>query len=172
MRVQAKICVTAPPEVIWAFVSDPGRYLHFMSGMTRWETASGDEMAIGSRYRTLMHVGSAEIGGLIEIVEFTEDRDIAWNSVTGIDQRGRWRLRARENGSPEAPQTDVELRLAYGVAGAGIAGWIAEQVAAPTVRGHLRRSLQQLKRQVEHEELRRAAAARREARAGAGAGSG
>jgi len=50
------------------------------------------------------------------------------------------------------------------VAGSGILGWISEQVAAPTVRGHLRRSLQQLKRQVEHEELRERAAARRRAR--------
>ena len=43
----------------------------------------------------------------------------------------------------------------------GVFGWVAEQVAAPTVRGHLRRSLQQLKRQVEHEQLRVAAAERR-----------
>ena len=37
----------------------------------------------------------------------------------------------------------------------------SEQVAAPTVRGHLSRSLAQLKRQVEHEQGRRAAARRR-----------
>jgi uncharacterized membrane protein len=80
--------------------------------------------------------------------------------VTGIDQRGRWRLRERESG-----RTHVELRLSYGVAGGGIPGWIAEQLAAGTMRNHLRRSLQQLKRQVEHEQLRRAAAERR-ARAG------
>jgi hypothetical protein len=55
----------------------------------------------------------------------------------------------------------VEFRFQYGVAGAGALGWLAEQVAAPTVRGHLRRSLQQLKRQVEHEQLRRQAAERR-----------
>jgi hypothetical protein len=54
-----------------------------------------------------------------------------------------------------------------GVAGSGLFGWLAERIAAPTVRGHLRRSLQQLKRQVEHEELRARAAARRRARAAA-----
>ena len=43
-------------------------------------------------------------------------------------------------------------------------GWIAERLAARTVRGHLRRSLQQLKRQVEHEQLRVLAAERRQAR--------
>jgi hypothetical protein len=40
-------------------------------------------------------------------------------------------------------------------------------VAAPTVRGHLERTVRQLKRQVEQEQTRRKAAARRAARAGA-----
>src|SRR3712207_8374103 len=44
------------------------------------------------------------------------------------------------------------------------------RVAAPTVSGNLRRSLQQLKRQVGHEQLRTAAAARRAAKQSAGAG--
>ena len=82
---------------------------------------------------------------------------MAWNSVTGLDQRGRWRLRERAAG-----RTRVEFRLHYGVAGSGLLGWVAEQISAPTVRGNLRRSLQQLKRQVEHEQLRRVMAARRE----------
>ena len=38
------------------------------------------------------------------------------------------------------------------------------RVAAPTVRGHLRHSLSQLKRLVEYEQLRERAAARRAAR--------
>ncbi len=41
----------------------------------------------------------------------------------------------------------------------------AERVAAPTVGRHLRRSLHQLKRQVEHEQLRDAAVRRRAQRA-------
>ena len=55
----------------------------------------------------------------------------------------------------------MEFRLSYGVAGSGLFGWLAEQVAAPMVRANLRRSLQQLKRQVEHEQLRALAAQRR-----------
>jgi carbon monoxide dehydrogenase subunit G len=156
MRIVVCIEVAAPPELVWEFVTDPGRYLHFMAGMTRYETAGEPERGVGARYRTLMRVGSAEVGGLVEVVEWDEPNDLAWNSVTGVDQRGRWRLRARPAG-----RTRVEFRFQYGVAGAGLLGWLAEQVAAPTVRGHLRRSLTQLKRQVEHEQLRRLAAARR-----------
>jgi len=157
MRVQAAIDVAAPPEVVWGFVTDPTRYLHFMNGITRWEVATEQERGLGARYRMLMRVGSAEVGGLVEIVEYEEPRDLAWTAVTGVDQRGRWRLRERGRGA----RTHVELRLQYGVAGSGLIGWIAEQTAAPTVRENLRRSLQELRRQAEHEQARAAAAQRR-----------
>ena len=163
MRVSAQIEIAAPPEDVWEFVVDPARQLHFMAGMTRWEVEGKQATGMGARYRTLMRVGSAEVGGLIEVVEFDEGRDMAWTSVTGVDQRGRWRLRPRPGG-----KTRVELRLSYGVAGAGLFGWVAEQFAAPTVRGHLQRTVQQLKRQVEHEQQRERAAARRRARAATG----
>ncbi|MEA2390271.1 MAG: hypothetical protein QOK31_380, partial [Solirubrobacteraceae bacterium] len=61
-------------------------------------------------------------------------------------------------------RTRVELRLSYGVAGSGPLGWVAERLGAPQVSGHLRRSLHQLKRLVEYEQLRERAAERREAR--------
>jgi uncharacterized membrane protein len=163
VRVAAEIEIGAPPEEVWAFVDEPARYLHFMSGVTRWEVTGTTPTGLGARFRMLMHVGSAEVGGLVEVVEYDPPCDMAWVSVVGIDQRGRWRLRT----DPSRPgRTHVELRISYGVAGSGLFGWIAEKVAAPTVRGHLRRSLQQLKRQVEHEQLRSAAAARRAARVG------
>ena len=163
MRVAARIDIAAPPAFVWEQISDPGRYLHYMSGITRWEVVGNRRSGLGARYRMLLRVGSAEIGGLIEVVEYVLDRDLAWTSVTGVDQRGRWRLRERQSGAVTA----VELRLQYGVAGSGILGWVAEKVAAPTVTGHLRRSLLQLKRQVEHERLRSAAAERRRSRMGA-----
>jgi uncharacterized membrane protein len=160
MRVGASIEISAPAEAVWEYVSDPERYLHFMSGVTRWEVVSDEPRGLGARYRMLFRVGSAEVGGLIEVIEYVECRDLAWTSVTGLDQRGRWRLRERVAG-----RTRVELRLSYGVAGAGLFGSLAERVAAPTVRGHLERTVRQLKRQVEQEQTRRKAAARRAARA-------
>jgi uncharacterized membrane protein len=160
MRVAGQVHVAAPPESVWAIISDPERMLGFMSGVTRWEVQSEEPTGLGARYRMLFRVGSAEIGGSVEVVEFVAPRDFAWTSVTGVDQRGRWRLRDASNG-----RTRVELRLAYGVAGAGLSGWIAERVAAPILTGHIRRSLRQLKRLVEYEQLRERAAERRAARA-------
>jgi uncharacterized membrane protein len=162
MRIEEHIEVSAPCEVVWGMISDPARVLQFMVGFTRWEVMGEQRDGLGARYRMLMRVGSAEIGGLVEVVEFDPPRDMAWTSVTGLDQRARWRLRERPHG-----RTSVSFRISYGVAGAGIGGWIAERVAAPAVRSNLRRSLHQLKRQVEQEQLRTLAARRRAARTAA-----
>lgn len=159
MRTVEAIDVSAPPRAVWRVIADPQSYLHVMVGITRWEVCGEQRGGVGARYKMLMRVRSADIGGLIEVVEWEQPTELAWTSVTGLDQRGRWRLRERSSG-----RTHVELRLHYGVAGSGIAGWLAEHLAAPTVADHLRASLRQLKRRVEHEQLRAAAAARREAR--------
>ena len=159
MRIAESIEVLASPAIVWEQVSDPSRVLDFYAGVTRWECVGGPRRGLGARYRMLMRVGSAEVGGLIETVEYAPERDLAWTSVTGIDQRGRWRLREGSG------CTRVELRWQYGVAGSGILGWVAEQLGAPIVRGNVKRTLSQLKRAVEHEQVRAEAARRRSAKA-------
>jgi len=159
MRLNECIVVSARPQLVWDFITDPSNALNYFSGITRWEVEGDKRTGLGARYRMLMRVGAAEMGGLVEIVEFNEPLDMAWSSLTGVDQRGRWRLRRAGGG-----RTKVEFRFAYGVAGAGITGYISERVAAPAVRRHLRRTLQQLKREVEREQLREDAAKRRAAR--------
>jgi len=165
MRICAAVEIAALIDAVWGLVADQTRYVQFMAGMTRWEVVGNAEGGLGTRIRMLMRVPSAEVGGLIEIVEWEPSREMAWTSITGVDQHGRWRLRERADGA--GASTHVELRLSYGIAGSGLWGWVAEHVAAPIVRGNLRRSLHQLKRQVEHEQLRRRAA-RRRARTAAG----
>jgi uncharacterized membrane protein len=160
MRINHATTLAAPIEDVWAIVIDPERVLGYMSGVTRWEVAGERATGLGARYRMLFRVGAAEVGGLVEVVEFDEPCDFAWTSVTGLDHRGRWRLREAPGG-----RTRIELRLAYVVEGAGLSGWLAERVAAPTVSAHVRRTLEQLARLVEHEQLRAAAAERRRASA-------
>jgi uncharacterized membrane protein len=164
MRLNESIVIAAPPKLVWDYITEPSNALHYMSGVTRWEVVGEQRTGCGARYRMLIQVGSAEVGGLIEVVEFSNERDMAWSSVTGVDQRGRWRLR---QAGPD--RTRVELRFAYGVAGSGLTGYVSELVAAPGLRRHLRSSLQQLKRQVEHERLRQVADRRRAEREAAAA---
>ena len=159
MRAQAQTTVAAPIETVWEIVTDPEQALNFLAGVTRWEVDGDQPTGLGARYRMLMRVGSAEVGGLVEVVEWAPPRDFAWTSVTGIDQRGRWRLRPAPGG-----RTRVEIRLAYGVAGAGLAGWLAEKIAGPSVTSNLKSSCNQLARLVEHERMRTLAAQRRAAK--------
>ena len=156
MRIKDDIVVAGPVQTAWSVIADPARVLSYMSGVTRWEIAGDVPAGLGARYRMLFRIGAAEVGGLIEVVEFSEPFEFAWTSITGLDQRGRWRLREVPGG-----RTRVEFRLAYVVAGAGLSGWLAERIAAPTVSGHVRQTLKQLGRIIEHEELRERAARRR-----------
>lgn len=144
MRLSESVVVGAPKAEVWEYLSNLDNYLDFLSGVTRWEAEGELDSGCGARRRMLIRVGSAEVGGLIEVVEWDAPNDLAWSSVTGVDQRGRLRLR-----SAGAASTRVEMRFAYGVAGAGLAGWISERVSAPSLRRHLRMSLQGLKREVE-----------------------
>jgi len=156
MRIKDDTVMAAPVQAVWSVISDPERVLGYMSGVTRWAIAGDIPAGLGARYRMLFRIGAAEVGGLIEVVEFSAPYEFAWTSITGLDQRGRWRLREAPGG-----RTKVELRLAYGIAGAGISGWVAEHIAAPSVSRHVRQTLRQLGRLVEHEQLRERAARRR-----------
>ena len=162
MRLTESVVVGSPPGVVWSYLSDLDGYDRFMSGVTRWDRDGDVTTGIGARRRMLIKAGSAEVGGLIEMVEWDEPNDLAWSSVTGIDQRGRFRLRPVGNGS-----TRVELRYQYGVAGGGLPGWLSERLSAPSISKDLRISIQQLKRLIESERQERVAAAAEAERAGA-----
>jgi len=143
VRLEESVEIRAPRDVIWEVLADAERHPMFMAGLTRWDVQNGPEMRCGTRINMRMKVGSAQVGSLIEVTEFEPSADLAWNSVTGIDQRGRWRL--REVG-PD--RTKVTLRLAYQAPG-GLIGWVVDQIGARDVRRNLRRSVESLKDQVE-----------------------
>lgn len=150
MNVSDSMWINAPAEAVWELVEDPAYYLHFMEGITRWEVVSTQSTGLGARYQVLMHVGSAEIGGLVECVEYVPNRELAWTSVLGIQQRGRWRLRPDPL---DEDRCEIELRLWFHLPG-GIVGWVAGAVARLAVQRHVQRSLRELRRQVEHEQAR------------------
>ncbi|HYH57830.1 MAG TPA: AMP-binding protein [Thermoleophilaceae bacterium] len=147
MRLTESVAIDAPASEIWAVVTDPDQYTRFAESITRWEPEGEKDRGMGARYTMRMAVGSAEIGGLVEVVEWDECCDMAWTSVTGIDQRGRWRLRTQEDGT-----TRVELRLSYHAPG-GVLGMISDRVSAYAVRGNLKRILENLKATIEGEEM-------------------
>src|SRR3954466_3199588 len=145
MRVEEQITIDAPADVVWDIITDPECYTRTLVGITRFDVEGRKQRGLGARYSMRMHVGSAHVGGLIEVVEFDSPRDMAWTSITGLDHRGRWRLREQDDG-----RTKVTFRLSYQSPGT-LLGTIADYVSSPMVDNNLRESLERLKAEIEGE---------------------
>jgi uncharacterized membrane protein len=143
MRVERQLVVAADRDAVWKVVSDPGCYPSFMPNLERWETITEGPAQVGSRYTVHWRIGSAPIGGIVEVVEFDKDRDLAWIGITGVTLRGRFRLR---NAGTDG--TRVTFRLAYQSPG-GLLGLIADRIAARQVGRTLDDTLKQLRALVE-----------------------
>jgi uncharacterized membrane protein len=143
MRVERRRVIKADRHLVWKVVGDPDRYPEFMANLERWETANDLPAGVGARYTVHWKIGSVPVGGLIEVVEFDESRDLAWVGITGITMRGRIRLREAADG-----ETRVTFRLSYQAPG-GILGYIADRIAARQVGRIVGDSLKNLKKLVE-----------------------
>lgn len=143
MRVQRRVVVDADRDTVWKVLSEPSCYPSLLAHLERWETVTEGPPGLGSRYTVLWKVGSIPVGGVAEVVEFDPGRDLAWINITGVTQRGRFRLCDAGPG-----RTLVTFRLAYHSDG-GLLGLIADRVAAFWVGRSLNESLKNLRRLVE-----------------------
>jgi uncharacterized membrane protein len=143
MRVERRCVINADRDVVWKIVGDPDCYPSFMTNLERGESANEQRSGVGARYTVHWKIGSVPVGGLIEVVEFDEGRDLAFVGITGITVRGRFRLRDGGQG-----QTKVTFRLSYQAPG-GIFGYIADRIAVRQVGRTLAETLKCLKKLVE-----------------------
>lgn len=143
MRVERRITLNADPDTVWKVLEDPDGYPALLPHLQRWEPVTKGPPGVGSRYTVMWEIGAIPVGGTVEVVEFDTARDLAWISITGVTQRGRFRLRAAGSG-----RTTVTFRLAYHSDG-GILGLIADRIASRQVGRSLAESLINLQHLVE-----------------------
>ena len=143
MRVERRLIINADREAIWKAVSNPDSYPSFMPNLERWETLTEGLPGVESRYEVRWKIGSMPVGGIIEVVEFDVGRDLAWVAITGVTQRGRFRLR---DAGPDG--TRVTFRLSYQAPG-GLLGLIADRIASRQVGRVLADTLKGLRKLVE-----------------------
>ena len=142
MRVEESITVAAPRERVWPWVAEPTRYAEYMVGWS-WDPIPGEPSSgLRARFWLNVEVGSTDLGGAVELVEFDPPHELAWTNVSGIDNRGRWILRERDG------ETEVTMRFSYQVPG-GLLALIASRLSAPMMRRDVRKSLASLKRLLE-----------------------
>ncbi|UMB71970.1 SRPBCC family protein [Mycobacterium paraterrae] len=127
MRVERRCVIDTDRDTVWKIVSDPENYPSFMTRLERWDSANDQPPGVGARYLVHWKIGSVPVGGLIEFVEFDDPRDLAWVGITGVNMRGRIRLRDAGDG-----KTKVTFRLSYQAPG-GFWGYIADRVAVGQV---------------------------------------
>src|SRR5207302_603423 len=152
MKVEETVLIRVPREAVWRHLAEPARYGGFMD-VTRWQPVGRRKHGVGARFDTRMKVGATEVGGEVEVIEIDEGWDVAWASITGLDRRGRFRIRPQGKGA-----TRVTLRFTYktpSLLGSGLwalAGYATDALAAPMVTQSVRRSLANLKERIEAEE--------------------
>ena len=142
MRVDESVTIAVPREKVWPWVCDASQAAKFMHNVHVAPVEGEPRTGSRARFRLWMTVGSAEIGGVVEVTEFDPPHEIAWTSITGIDQRGRWLLRERGR------LTEATFRLSYQVPG-GVMALIADRIGSRAVRRNVKQSLSALKRMLE-----------------------
>ena len=152
MRVEESIRIAAPREEVWGFVSKPECYSQFMVNSS-WTPVEGEPTSgPRARWNIEIEVGSIDLSGIVEFVEWDPPHEIAWVNITGIDQRGRWILRDCN------PETEATLRVSYQVPG-GVLALVASQFGRPLIRRDVRRSLEALREAVRRGPIDQVAAA-------------
>jgi acyl-CoA synthetase (AMP-forming)/AMP-acid ligase II/carbon monoxide dehydrogenase subunit G len=143
MRLERQITIAAERERVWELICDPAA-LGRMIGprMTVRALDPAREPGLGARYRVLLSVGAALVGGDAEIVEFDPPCDLAWIGYTGVSHRFRLRLR------PDGAGTRLTLRFAYDAP--GVLGSLADLAALPRVRELLSQGLEAVRHEAEH----------------------
>ena len=83
----ARIVIEAPPETIFAILTNPRRHKDFDGSQTITENISGpEELILGSKFGMKMHLG-INYRILNTVVEYKKNELIAWRHL------GRWRWR-------------------------------------------------------------------------------
>jgi uncharacterized membrane protein len=153
--------IQAPVERVFAYVDDHRNTVRYMRGLTLWSPTTDVVHGKDAEFEVVMKAGPANLHSVVRITTWTENRTIAWRSIEGFQQKGRWAFGQR------GEHTEVTLDMEYEFGG-GIAGRMLGKAAEPAVRHNLEQSVAALKEQTER--LRSAAAKRPAAKIAASGG--
>jgi fatty-acyl-CoA synthase len=143
MRIEESITVRAPLEAVWERISDPTQWPRDLGRMHCSHLPDSPDRGSGARYWLHLEVGAAEVGSLIEVLEYEPKSSLSWATIRGLEQRGHWRLRDHGDGS-----TEVTLSVSYQAAG-GLAALLTDEISSLWVRRYLRDSLSTLARRLD-----------------------
>jgi len=143
MRIAQRVIVRASPEAAWERIGDPTRWPRDLGRMRCSHLPGTPDIGSGARYWLHLEVGAAEVGSLIEVIEYEPNEALSWTTIRGFEQRGHWRLRDRGGGV-----TEVALGVSYQASG-GLAALVTDELSGVFVRRYVRDALGTLARRLD-----------------------
>ncbi|GAC56310.1 putative acid--CoA ligase [Gordonia hirsuta DSM 44140 = NBRC 16056] len=142
MKIEHSAVIAADAEHVWDLCADPlvlARYAGRGLRVTAHDPGRGVEL--DARYRIMVTMGAAVVGGDAIIVACQRPWELAWASYSGVSHRVRLRLRPVPGG------TRLTVRLSYDAP--GVFGGLADLVSAPAIHSFVKDAVAGLKRQAE-----------------------
>jgi fatty-acyl-CoA synthase len=139
VRITERIDLPVAPERAWRVMVDPRVAVRAMPGLETLEVLGDGPLGRGTRLRSVLRVGAAELGSELEVTVFADGRDVVASGVTGVDLHVALRVRPLGDG------TRITLRAGYNPPG-GVSGAVAGLVALPEMRRRLRETLRAVER--------------------------
>jgi uncharacterized membrane protein len=131
----------ATVEEVFAYVDDYRNVPQWLFGIQRFEPVGDTDQGLGAVFDAVMHLGTT-LRSRIEVVEWAQDRLIAFDSVRGFRNSSRWTFERAGQGTRVT--TEVSYSLPFGPAGKAVG-----KVIEPFVKQAVHHSSRHLKEQVE-----------------------
>lgn len=132
----------APPETVWAYVTDPDNFDAYVDGYGEGRVLSAERTGVGARYEWVGRTGPLRIVAREEVV--------AWHEGRRVEYRGDMAGVTFDSAMEVEPDSDDGSRLRVEISyrlPARLGGTITDiLVARRLVRSHVERSLQRLAR--------------------------
>jgi carbon monoxide dehydrogenase subunit G len=135
MRISVSETIAAPPERVFAAMTDLEGAAAWMHGLVRLERLTDGPIAVGSRWRETRRILGREGSEVFEVTGMEPGRslDLYVDGTRGSSRRGEYRFRH----VVEPSGTGTRLRIDGEISGMGLAA----RVLAPLLRGQFQKAI-------------------------------
>lgn len=130
--------IDAAIETVFAYVDDHKNTTKYMKGLTRWAPTTDVTHGKDAEFEVAMKAGPKTLNSVVHITAWTENKTIAWKSIAGFQQTGKWAFAKKGDGTAATFEMDYDL-------GGGIAGRMLARAVEPVVKGNIEHSVEALK---------------------------
>lgn len=134
---------SVPLSTAFAHVADYRTVPQWFFGISRFAPQGEKDYGLGATYDSAVKIGPKEIGSVVRVTEFEEDRLITLTSIAGFKTTSRWTFRAVDD-----DRTELDVKFTYELPG-GLAGKALGMIIEPFAVQAVKASESALRRDLE-----------------------